>query len=92
MQPIHQMKPCNCFTSEILGVQAKESGPGNSAMRMNLGMITEVSKTSLATNLRVMATGGWRTLTGRHITTRFTSAKSSLSIGHSSQFTVNGKV
>ena len=92
MQPIHQMKPCNCFTSEILGVQVKESGLGNSVMRMNLGMITEVSKTNLATSLRVMATGGWRTLTGRHITIRFTFAKSSLRIGHNSQFTANGKV
>ena len=92
MQPIHQMKPCNCFTFEILGVQAKESGLGNSVMRMNLGMITEVSKTSLDTSSKVMATGGWRTLIGRRTTTRFTFAKSSLSIGLSSQSTVNGKV
>ena len=92
MQPIQPLKPCNCFTSVILGALVKESGLENSVMKMNLGMITEVSKTSLDTSLRVMVIGGWRTLIGRLITTRFTFAKSSLSIGHSSQFTVNGKV
>ena len=92
MQPIQPLKPCNCFTSVILGVLAKVSGLVNSVMKMNLGMITEVSKTSLDTSSKVMVIGGWRTLIGRRITTRFTFAKSSLSIGHSSQFMVNGKV
>ena len=92
MQPIQPLKPCNCFTSVILGALVKGSGLENSVMKMNLGMITEVSKTNLDTSLKVMAIGGWRTLIGRRITTRSTFAKSSLSIGHSSQFMVNGKV
>ena len=92
MQPIQPLKPCNCFTSVILGVLAKESGLENSVMKMNLGMTTEVSKTSLDTSSKVMVIGGWRTLIGKRITTRSTFAKSSLSIGHSSLFTENGKV
>ena len=92
MQLIQPLKPCNCFTSVILGVLAKESGLENSVMKMNLGTITEVSKTNLDTSSKVMVIGGWRTLIGRRITTRFTFAKSSHSTGLNSQFTVNGKV
>ena len=92
MQLIQPLKHCNCFTSVILGVLAKVSGLENSAMKMNLGTITEVSKTSLDTSSKVMVIGGWRTLIGRHITTRFMFAKSSHSTGLNSQFMVNGKV
>ena len=92
MQPIQLLKPCNCCIFVILGALVKESGQVNSVMKMNHGMTTEVLKTNLDTNLRVMATGGWLIQTGRLTTTRCMSAKSSPSTGHNSPSTVNGEV